>query len=202
MAKRQEPQSEKQQAGEGAGAEESDGGHAVEAAADEGEDEEEEAAGNLPCAVAEVLGGEVDAARLEEEEERGGGDHAHDGGTEHGEDTLDARMVLVANQDAAEGKHDDERREYEGDGGNSAAQNAHKYAVAILHGGGVANVGGTVDAYRTRCHLADCHDVGELLGGNPVVARHHLAVDQRDDGVATSEAEESHLEESDEKKEI
>ena len=44
-------------------------------------------------------------------------------------------------------------------------------------------------------NVADGHNVRELLGREPVVARHHLALYHREHGIAPAEAEKAYLEE-------
>lgn len=124
------------------------------------------------------------------------GIHQHQGG--RGEQThhrraeackygLYGRMLLILQEELADGEHQDERREHHGKGGDDGAPHTAR--------GREAYVGGRVDADGAGGHLADGHDVRKLLRRQPVVARHDLALYHGEHGIAASEAEQSYLEE-------
>ena len=57
--------------------------------------------------------------------------------------------------------------------------------------GGVAYVGGGVDANGTGCHLGHGHDVGKLSHRHPMVVGHYLALNHGEHGITATETEES-----------
>jgi hypothetical protein len=66
---------------------------------------------------------------------------------------------------------------------------------ASVDDGGISDVGGGIDANRTRCHLRDGNDIRELTHRHPMVVRDDLTLNHRDHGIATAEAEEAYEEE-------
>ncbi len=96
-------------------------------------------------------------------------------------------MVLIFEEEFADGEHQDEAGQTNGKGGYKTAPDAACGAVAYI--------GGAVDADRTWRHLTDGHDVGKLLGGEPTVDGDHLCLYQGEHGVTTSKAKEADLKE-------
>ncbi len=70
-------------------------------------------------------------------------------------------------------------------------------SVARILDGGIAAVGGGVDADGTRRHLRDGDDIGKLCRRQPVVVLHRLVLNQRQHAVSPSESEEADLKERD-----
>ena len=84
-------------------------------------------------------------------------------------------------------QHQNERRKHHRESGNDRPQHA-----ACGH---IANVGGTVDANRSRCHLRDSHDVGEGLCGDlwaPIFS-HHQPLNERQHRISATETEQTDL---------
>lgn len=128
-------------------------------------------------------------------EERGGAEQSHNGRTQTTEHRLHGTRVHVLKEHAADENHEDKRRQYKGERGGETAQYRQSVAVASIVYGGVAAIRGGVDAYRSRRHLTDSHDVGELRRGEPPVVVYHLGLDERQHAVASAESEETNLEE-------
>ena len=96
-------------------------------------------------------------------------------------------MMLVFEEEFADGEHQDERGQTHGKGGDEAAP--HTACGCIAH------VGSAVDANGSRGHLTHCHNIGKLLGSEPSVTGHHLALYQGEHGISASKAKQANLEE-------
>ena len=94
---------------------------------------------------------------------------------------------------AAYCQHDDKTRQHDSKRREQAAPNGTC--------GGKTDIGGAVDADRTRRDLADGDDIHKLLLRHPAVL-FHLDLDKRQDRQASAEAEETYLEERYEELEI
>ena len=166
-------------------------------ASDEGAEEDGDADVELPGRLGgggEVLGGH--------EQEGRGGKEAHDGGAEAGEDVLYGGVVLILHQELGDEEHKDEGGQDDGEGGRGRAEDAHEVGATAVDDGGVAYVGGGIDADGTGGHLRHGDDVGELTHGHPVVVGDYLTLDHGDHGVAAAEAEEADEEEGVEELEV
>ena len=104
-------------------------------------------------------------------------------------------MLLVLQKELADGEHQEERGEYNGKGGRGRTDDAHPVGIAGIQQGGVAHVGGRVDADGSGRHLADSYDVCEFLCREPPVAGDHFALYHGEHGIAASKAEQTYLEE-------
>lgn len=130
-----------------------------------------------------------------EEGEGGGGDEAEYGEAEgaeeggHGGVVFMVLLPLAYDNDEGGGQQDD------GEGGDEGAEEGHIGRVACRSDGGVADVGGGVDAYGTGGYLADSENVGKFCRSNPGMTGYHLVVDEGNHGVAATEGEESDEEE-------
>ena len=71
-------------------------------------------------------------------------------------------------------------------------------AIAGIMDGGIAAVGGGVDADGAGGHLRDGDDIGELGGGEPMVTLDGLMLDEREHTVAATESEQADFKEGDE----
>ena len=65
--------------------------------------------------------------------------------------------------------------------------------IAGMKYGGVTYISGTIDAYRSRCGLADGYNVRELGIREPVIFYYSLIVDERKHGIASAKIECSYL---------
>lgn len=107
-------------------------------------------------------------------------------------------MVLVLQEEAGNEQHEDEGRQGDGKGGCGTAEDAHPVGTSCIDDGGVAYVGGGIDANGSGCHLRDGDDVGEFTHRHPMVVRDDFALYHREHGIATAETEEAYEEEGDE----
>ena len=96
-------------------------------------------------------------------------------------------VVVVSHKEAVENEHHDKRGQHQREGRQCRAP----YATC----GGVADVGGRVDADGAGSHLADGNDVGKFLRREPLVARDHLSLNHREHGISAAEPEQSDFEE-------
>ena len=150
-----------------------------------GEDGEEEDHGEeeptLP--IDEGVGGD--------EEQCCRGNQSDDRKAEHAERVLEIRIGAEARAEeeieSADGEHDDKAREDDGEGGEQATPDAAR--------GGITHVGGAVDTDRSGRYLTDSHYVHELRLRHPRI-RLHLVLNKRQDGQASTEAEEADFEET------
>ncbi len=58
--------------------------------------------------------------------------------------------------------------------------------ITVVKAGGITYVGGTVDADRSRCRLADSHNIRKLGIGKPMVLHYRLVVDERKHRISTT----------------
>lgn len=65
--------------------------------------------------------------------------------------------------------------------------------IAGMKYGGVTYISGTIDAYRSRCGLADGYNVRELGIREPVISYYSLIVNERKHGIASAKIECSYL---------
>ncbi len=65
--------------------------------------------------------------------------------------------------------------------------------IAGMKYGSVTYISGTIDAYRSRCGLADGYNVRELGIREPVISYYSLIVDERKHGIASAKIECSYL---------
>ena len=66
-------------------------------------------------------------------------------------------------------KHKQERRNYNREGCNNRTPHATCYHIT--------DISGAIDAYRTRGHLRDCHNIGKRLARYPT-AVHNFALNK------------------------
>lgn len=108
-----------------------------------------------------------------DEHERSGSHQTDDRETQHTKRLLvigvALKLVFQPEIRPAHAEHDDEARQDDGEGGEDASP---------YTGGGVSDVGGTVDPYRSRSDLTHRHDIDELLLRHPSVTL-HLHLNQR-----------------------
>lgn len=118
------------------------------------------------------------------EQQRCRGNEAHHHRTQAHKGPLDDGAVLVLGDEVAGIEHQHKGRQHHGYGGHQRPE----HTVAAGH---IANVGGTVDAYGAWRHLRDGHNVGKgLVGDLRAPARaHYLVLDEREHGIAATEAE-------------
>ena len=181
---------QQQQAGGGGEANHFDGVHLHKLGAYERGGKEKQADVELPCigaGCAEVL--------FVHQQERGGSQQSHHRGPEGGEDALHSIGVHVFHEHLANENHQHQRGQHQSEGGRCRPQHGHGVAVAGIVNGGVAAVGGRVNADWAGGHLRDGHDVGELCRREPVVVHHRLGLYERKHAVAAAESEQTYLEE-------
>lgn len=170
------------------GEDEEDGADAA-----QGEDEdcskktqaEEELEGE--AGLAEAVGGE--------QLEGSGANEAYNHLAQQTEDVVDIAVAFAALQENDCKEHEDDGQQDDGAGGQQGTKDGLPRFVARVEDGGVACIGGGVDAHRARRHLADGKDVGKLLRGEPVVVDGHLTLDEGYHGIAAPEREEPDFEE-------
>ena len=133
----------------------------------------------------------IDEGVVGDEEQGCGGYQSDDRKAAHAERVLEIRISAKARAEeeieAADGEHDDKAREDDGEGGEQTAPDAAR--------SGVAHIGGAVDADRSGRYLTDRHYIHELRLRHPRI-RLHLVLNKRQDGQASTEAEEADFEET------
>ena len=125
----------------------------------------------------------------------GGGNQAHHGHAEHGQGGGHHGVLPVPHQQVADNEHHDDGQQDGGEGGGQCAEDARPFRVARVDHGGVARVGGGVDAHGTGCDLRGGHNVGELLRGQPALFLHHVVLDEGNGGQSSAETEDADLQE-------
>ncbi len=184
---------EQYKAGDGAIGNHADGIDFHELGTHERGDEEKAAHAELPRVFAwcgEVVG--------RHQHQCGGGQQSHHGGAQTLEDAFHRVCLHVFHEHLADENHQNKRRQHQREGGGEGAEHGHRRAVAGVENGGVAAVGGRVDAHGAGRHLADGHDVGELCRGHPVPVVHHLALNKREHAVAAAKSEQPDFKKGDE----
>ena len=131
----------------------------------------------VSCLVAKVL--------AVHKQESCTGDEAHNDRAQPAEGPLHSRTVVVPSDPMASEKNQQERWQDDGKGGNDRAP----YRTS----NNIANVGSTVDANGAWRHLRDGDDVGKHLARDPARAD-NFALDEREHGIASTEAKQSYLE--------
>ena len=107
--------------------------------------------------------------------------------------------VHILVQHLADENHQYQGRKNQGYGCHGTAQYRHHPTHASVMYGGIAAIGGGVDADRSRCHLRDGDDIGKFSHRHPMILCHHLSLDKGYHRIATSESEDANLYEYDEK---
>ena len=126
------------------------------------------------------------------EYQRRSGYQSHNGGAYHGKYAVDHIVVAIFYEQACDGVHKYERRQHHCERGRYAAYDSQPLGIAGIHDGGVSHVRGGIYSYRAGRHLTNGYDVGELLRRKPVVAAHHFALNHRNHGIASAEAEKAY----------
>ena len=109
---------------------------------------------------------------------------ADDGGSQDSEDASCNLVILVLDDYVRNPYHHNERQPNYRDCGEYAAEYSKEmgrpYSLdeRIVNDSRIANVGGTVDADRTWCLLANGYDVSELSFGNPCLFDDNLLFDE------------------------
>lgn len=125
--------------------------------------------------------------------EAGSADQAGDGGPQAGEGALDDPVLLIGLQEARDDEDDDDRRQHEEERGQQRAKDAQGHA-ADGSAGGIADIGGHVDANRAWGGLGDGDHIGEHVGRKPAVAGLHLG-EEGERGQTAADGEQAGLEE-------
>lgn len=171
------------------------GGKDEEDGADAAQGEEEDSSEKTE--TEEELEGEAGLAETvgREQLEGSGGNEPHHHFAQQGKDVVDVLVALGALQKDDGQEHEDDGQQDDGTGGQQGPEDGLPRLVARVEDSGVAGIGGGVDAHRAGSHLADGQYVGELLGGEPVVADGHLALNEGYHGIAPPEGEKPDFEE-------
>ena len=86
----------------------------------------------------------------------------------------------------ADENHDDEWQPHDGKGCQEGAQPGCPDRITRMETGGVAYIGGAVDADRTRSRLADSHDIRKLGIGEPMVLYYSFVMDERQHRISST----------------
>ena len=138
----------------------------------------------------------VDEGGWFDEDECRGGDEPEDRETQHPQGLLVIRIAFESRAEPEIGFAYTEHDNQAGKNNGCGCQNA-----APKTGGCVTDIGRTVDAYRSRCDLANSHNINEFLLVHPSVSL-HLHLDKREDSKTASEAEKTDLEEAEKELQI
>ena len=125
----------------------------------------------------------------------GGGDEADDGEAKDLENDVEGRIGLVGEEPTANDEDEGHGEDENGKGGDEGTSDGYGRGVALGDDGGVACIGGGVNAYGTGGDLADGQDVGELLRGEPAVLFDNGTLDEGYHRIAAAEGEEADDEE-------
>ena len=96
-------------------------------------------------------------------------------------------------------KHKHDRKQNDGTRSQQGPKNGLPRFVASIENSGISSIGGSIDAHRTRGHLAYSENISKLLRGKPKVVDSHLALYKSNHGIAATESEKSDLKERPEK---
>lgn len=159
-------------------------------------DGEHEERDHQPVRARKIDGADDGVAAPESGDENrhaGRADEGDGGRAQRGENALEAAGVFVFEIEDGEDRHDDTAWRHTTGGRDDGAGNACDFR---------ADKGGGVEGDRSRCHLGDRDQMGELVHREPGVFADDLFLDQRQRCIAAAEREEPDLEKAHEKLEI